>query len=441
MQVSVEKVGDFGRRLKVVVPVEMYQQGVHSRIKELSKTVSLNGFRHGKVPALVIEKRYGQQVRNEVTENLIRETLNQAVNQENLRPAMNPQVTRESGDGAAEFAYTATFDVLPEFGTIDVTDLTVDREVASVTEADIQRMIDTLRRQRMSFEPVQRPAAAGDYVAFEFTVQAGDTRIPTEGVERGLTAIGQNAVMPEIEQALIGMQAGESKTVETDFAADYRDQRLAGKHAVIEMTVSRVNEGVLPQVDDAFAKSFNIFGGVAAFHKEVQQNLERELGQALSARLRGAVVEKLLKKFEGSPVPTTLVTSEAQSLQRQAFAEMTERAKRAGEPVPPEPAVESMRTMAERRVLAGLLLNEIALQNGLRLDEQRVRTAMAAVASTYENPAEVVQLYQQDQRLLNNLRSRVMDEQVAEWIAGHAQVTTIERSFVDILQPGVATAG
>ena len=438
VQVSVEKLGDFGRRVTVVVPVEMYQQGIHSRIKELSRTVSLNGFRHGKVPPLVIEKRFGQQVRNEVTENLIRETLSQSLEQEKLRPAMAPQIKREAGESAAEFAYTATFDVLPEFGNIDISDLEVEREVASVTDADIDRMIDTLRRQRMNFEPVARPAAAGDYVAFEFVVTTSDIRIPEEGVERGLTAIGQHAVMPEIEQALVDMSAGDSKSVAVEFPLSYRDARLMGKSGTIEVKVSRVNQGVLPDVDDAFAKTFNIFGGVAAFQKEVRQNLERELVQALSARLRGAVVEKLLKKFEGTPVPGTLVNSEAHSLQRQAVTEMTERAKRAGEPVPPEPAVESLRGIAERRVLAGLLLNELAMQNGLRLDEQKVRTAMAAIASTYENPSEVLQLYQQDERLLNNLRARVMDEQVAEWVAGHAKVTEIQRSFVEILQPGTA---
>ena len=146
----------------------------------------------------------------------------------------------------------------------------------------------------------------------------------------------------------------------------------------------------MPDVDDAFALSFNIPGGVDAFRREVRQNLERELGQALSARLRGVVVEQLLKKYDGLGVPTSLVTNEAQSMQRQAIAEMTERAKRAGQPVPPEPAVESLREMARRRVLAGLLLNELAVRNGLRLDENRVRTALSAIASTYEDPSEVV---------------------------------------------------
>jgi trigger factor len=435
MQVSVEKLDDFARRLKISVPSERYEQGIHARIRELSKTVSMNGFRHGKVPAVVIEKRFGQQVRDEVTSNLIRETLSAAVQQENLRPAQAPSVVREAG-AANEFAFTATFDVMPEFPEIDVSDLEIEREVAQATDADIDRMIDTLRRQRMSFRPVQRPAVSGDYVAFEFVITADGVRIPDEGKERGLTAIGQKAVMPEIEDALVGMSSDEVKTISTDFAADYRDARIAGKTASIELTVTRINEGVLPDVDDAFAASFNISGGVDAFRREVRQNLERELGQALSARLRGAVVEQLLKKYETQGVPNSLVTSEAEAMQRQAIAEMTERAKRAGQPVPPEPAVESLREMARRRVLAGLLLNELAGRNGLRLDENRVRVALSAIASTYEDPSEVVTMYQQDQRLMNSLRARVMDEQVAEWVAEHAKVTEIERTFQEILQPG-----
>lgn len=435
MQVSVEKLDDFARRLKISVPGERYHQVVHARIRELTKTVSLNGFRQGKVPAVVIEKRFGQQVRDEVSNTLIRETLAEAVQQENLRVAQTPSVVRDA-DSAGEFVYTATFDVLPEFPDIEVSDLQIEREVAQATDADIDRMIDTLRRQRMSFRPAERAAIADDFVAFEFVISADGVRIPEEGKERGLTAIGQKAVMPEIEAALIGMSADEIKTVQADFPADYRDERLAGKSATIELSVTRINEGVLPEVDEQFASSFNISGGVDAFRREVRQNLERELGQALSGRLRGAVVEQLLKKYDSMGVPNSLVTTEAEAMQRQAVAEMTERAKQAGQPVPPPPAVESLRELARRRVLAGLLLNEIAVRNSLRLDDARVRLALSAIASTYEDPAEVLTMYQQDQRLLNSLRARVMDEQVAEWVADRAQVTTVERSFQDILQPG-----
>ncbi len=435
MQVSVEKLDDFGRRLKISVPGERFQQGIHARIRELTKTVTMNGFRHGKVPAVVIEKRFGQQVRDEVSNNLIRETLAEAVQQENLRPAHTPSVERDAA-ASGEFAYTATFEILPEFPELDVSDLAINREVAEATDADIDRMIDTLRRQRMTFRPVERAAETGDFVAFEFVISADGVRIPEEGSERGLTAIGQKAVMPEIEAGLVGMSSGESRQIEVTFPAEYRDTRIAGKTATIDLSVTRINEGVLPDVDDAFARSFNIPGGVDAFRREVRMNLERELGQALSARLRGAVVEQLLAKYNSLAVPTSLVTNEAQSMQRQAVAEMTERARRAGQPVPPEPAVESLREMARQRVLAGLLLNELAQRNGLRLDESRVRTALSAIASTYEDPSEVVTMYQQDQRLMNGLRARVMDEQVAEWVAGHAKVTEVQRTFQEILQPG-----
>ena len=307
MQVSVEKLDDFGRRLKISVPGERFHQGIHARIRELSKTVSMNGFRPGKVPVVVIEKRFGQQVRDEVTNNLIRETLAEAVQQENLRPAHAPSVTRDNAE-SSEFAYTATFEILPEFPEIDVADLAITREVAQATDADIDRMIDTLRRQRMTFRPVDRAAVSGDFVAFEFVISADGVRIPDEGSERGLTAIGQKAVMPEIEEALVGMSADESKQIEVSFPADYRDTRIAGKTASIDLKVTRINEGVLPPVDDEFARTFNIPGGVDAFRREVRMNLERELGQALSARLRGAVVEQLLNKYDSLAVPNSLVT-------------------------------------------------------------------------------------------------------------------------------------
>jgi trigger factor len=435
MQVSVEKIDDFGRRLKVVLPRERFTDGIHARIRELSKTVRLQGFRQGKVPPMIIEQRFGQQLRDEVMQELVRESLSAAVVQEKLRPALSPRVTPPSNDG--DFSFEATFDVLPDFDAIDVSDLEIERETAEVADADIDRMIDTLRRQRMSFRPVERAAQAGDYVAFEFVIAGDGIRIPAEGKERGLTAIGQKAVLPEIEEALVGLAPGDEKTVEATFPADYREAALAGKTASITVTVTRVNEGVMPEVDEAFAASFNVPGGVEAFRREVRGNLERELKQNLSMRLRASVVERLLARFEGTKVPESLVTEEAHALQRQAIAENTERARRMNQPVPPEPAVESLREIARRRVTAGLLLQEIAQQQNLRLDENRVRAALSAIASTYEDPTEVVQMYQQDQRLMQSLRSRVMDEQVAEWIADHAKTTRVERSFQELLQPSL----
>lgn len=441
MQVLVEKLDDFGRRLKVVVPGDRYTQGIHARIRELSKSLNLKGFRQGKVPPMVIEQRFGRQIRDEVSDELIRETLTEAVRQENLRPAAAPAVEREGAPGGAEFAYTATFEILPDFGQIEVSDIAIVRETAEVTDEDIDGMIDTLRRQRMQFNPVERAAEAGDYVVFEFVIRnETGLRIPAEGKERGVTAIGQGAVLPEIENGLIGMEPGASRSFDVDFPADYREPALAGQSATIELDVHRISVGVMPEVDAAFVSSFNISGDIDLFRAEVRQNLERELGQALSQRLRGVVVEQLVKKYEGAPVPQSLVANESRALAEQARNEMAERAQRANQPAPPAPDPSAFTDMARRRVLAGLLLNEIALQNNLRLDDNRVRQALAAIASTYENPSEVLSLYQQDQRLINNLRARVMDEQVAEWVAGHCQSTNAQRSFKEVLQPGLAAA-
>lgn len=433
MQVSVEQFGDLGRRLKVVVPSDRYAQGVHARIRELSKTVALHGFRRGKVPPMVIEKRFGQQVRDEIGNEIVRETLSEAIAQEKLRPAVTPQVQVDAID--PEFAYTATFEVMPEFGEIEVADLEIERETAQISDADIDRMIDNLRRQRMSLKPVERGAAAGDYVSFEFCVDAGDVRVPAEGMERGLTVIGQNAVLPEIEKALEGLAAEQTASLEVDFPADYREAQLAGKHARIEAKVQRVSEVTMPEVDDAFAASFNVHGGVEQFRQEVRANLERELTQALAMRLRTQVAEKLVGRYDSVTVPEGLVKQDMETLRRQFIAEANERARRAGQPQPPEPALESFRDTARRRVLVGLLLAELAGRNQIRLDADRVRAALAAIASTYEDPSEVITLYQQNERLMDGLRSRVMDEQVAEWVADHAKTTLVERSFQEVLQP------
>lgn len=437
MQVSVEQFGDLGRRLRVVVPSERYAQGVHARIRELAKTVALHGFRRGKVPAMVIEKRFGQQVRDEIGKEIIRETLSQAIAQQKLRPAMTPQVQVEAID--PEFAYTATFEVMPEFGDLAVSDLEITRETAQITEADVDGMIENLRRQRMSLKPVERGAAPGDYVSFEFVVDAGDVRVPAQGMERGLTVIGQNAVLPEIEKALEGLAAEQTAALEVDFPADYREAQLAGKHARIELKVQRVSEVRMPEVDDAFAASFNVQGGVQQFRQEVRANLERELRQALARRLRTQVAEKLAERYATVALPEGLVQQEMEVLRRQFIDEAKERARAAGEPTPPEPALENFRDMARRRVLVGLLFAELASRNEIRLDAERVDAALAAIASTYEDPSEVIKLYRQSERLMGALRARVLDEQIAEWVADHARTTLVERSFQEVLQtPAVA---
>lgn len=436
MQVTVENLGGLGRRLRVEVPAQTLQQRIDQQLRDFASRANIKGFRRGKVPAKVIEQRFGNQIRKDVRQDLVRETLGEALNKEGLRPAANPAVSAEAG--GEHFAYTATFDVLPEIGAIDVSDLQIEREIASVEEADIDRMIDNLRKQRTAYRATERTTAEGDMVAFEYCVEGEGLRVPAEGNERGATILGQAAVFVELEQALYGLTLGQEFSTEMTFPADYRDASLAGKSATVKGKLLKHSEPQLPEADADFIRSFGVADGeMESFRREIRSNLERELQSALSTRLRSRVVEQLVSKYESLEVPPSLLQLESRALQERDANELRRRAQAAGKadaPINPPP-LESYSDAARKRVRAGLLLNEIAGQQGLRLEPGRVEAAIAQVASTYEDPAEVVQWYQQSPELLRSVQNRVMEEQVAEWVAGKAKVTEVQRSFTDIVAP------
>ena len=431
MQVSVENVGTLERKLTVSLPADRLESQVQTRLKELSRSVRLKGFRPGKVPAKVIEQRYGQQVRSEAMGDLIRETFNEAVEQEKLRPAMAPSIETTGQPAEGEIRYTATFEVMPEIGAIDVSALDVTKPVAEVSEADVDEMIQTLRTQRRSWTPVERAAADGDLVMFESVAETGQGRVPAEGTERAGSILGSSAVLPAIEQAMVGLSAGESKTVEVDFPSNYRVAALAGQHAKIELKVVRVSEASVPEVDAAFIESFGITdGGMERFRKEVRANLERELRGALMVRLKNQVADKLVAAFQQVEFPARMVEAESRAMARQA--EQQARQQGRGE-VTFSP--DTFRDAARKRVAAAVLLGEVARQNGIRLDSNRVAETLATIASTYEEPEQVVELYRNDPQLMSSLQSRVLEDQVIDWIAEHARHSEQTLSFAEVMRP------
>ncbi|MGY6517248.1 MAG: trigger factor [Lysobacteraceae bacterium] len=432
MQVSVENVGTLERRLKVSVPAENFVGAVSTRLREIARTVRIKGFRQGKVPAKVIEQRYGDQVRNEVLSDLISRTFSEALQKENLRPAGQPDIETDGSTDDGAFSYTATFEIVPDFGTIDVSTLKINRASASIGDADIDQMIDTLRQQRRTWEPVERAAKGGDLVSLEMVATAGELRVPAEGVDRGTTVIGSGVLFPAIEAELEGMAADGSKTVEVEFPADWRVESLAGKSASVELKVLRVAEPKVPEVDADFVESFGIQGGdMETFRKEVRSNLERELRGALMNRLRAEVIDRLVAAHESTELPQRLIAAEAAGMARQAERQATEQGQK-----DVRIADDTFLTQARKRVAAGLLVSELARQNEIRLDPKRLNETLQLIASTYEEPQQVIDLYRQDQRLMQSLQSRVMEEQVVEWIADHADVTVQEMSFQDVMRPG-----
>lgn len=431
MQVSVENTGTLERKLTVRMPSERVEMRVQERMREMSRTVRMKGFRPGKIPPKIIEQRFGAQVRNEVMGDVIGTTFQQAVIEQNLRPAMAPRIsTTPVKDG--EMEYTATFDVMPELETIDVASLSITRPTAAVGDADVDSMIETLRMQRREWRSVERPAQVADLAMFEYHVEQQEARYPVEGGERAGTVIGSNAMFPEVEARLIGMQADAEARVDVVLPEGFREAAMSGRPATIVFRVLRVQEALLPEVDEAFAASFGVAGGgMEQFRKDVHANLDRELGNALRSRLKGQTIEKLLAAHTELDVPASMVAAEARALhnsQRQQAAQ-------AQRPADQLPSVDQLMPAALQRVRAFVLLSELARQNQIQLDTQRVQDMLLSIASTYEDPQEVVALYARDQELLGGLRNRVLEDQVIDWVADHAATVEEKLSFDELMRP------
>jgi trigger factor len=424
MQVSIENVGKLGRKLTVRLPAQGLEDKVRTRIQEMGRSARLKGFRPGKVPTKVIEQRFGRQIRGEVLSEMIGSSFQEAVSQEKLRPAVQPAISTTGTPTNGEIEYTATFEIMPEIGKIDISGLEIAKPTASVTDPDIDQMIETLRLQRRTFVPVERAAHGGDMALFEFAAMIDGKRHPETGFERVGAILGSGAFLSEIENKLIGHKTGDELTTDATFPTNFRDVALAGRTATVEIKVVRVQEPHLPEVDEAFAESFGIKdGGLSRFREDVRANLERELKGVLMGRLKATTAEKLVDAYPEIDLPQSMIENDARQLARQANAQG-------------EDAFLAYLPAARRRVAAGFLLAELGRQNEVRLDSRRVSEALAMIASTYEEPEKVVELYTRDPQLMQSLQSRVLEDQVVEWVAEHAKLTEQQLSFNDVMRPG-----
>ncbi|WEN13546.1 trigger factor [Rhodanobacter sp. AS-Z3] len=427
MQVSVENIGSLERKLTVKFPAERFETQVSARIVEMGRTVRLKGFRPGKVPTTVIKQRFGDQVRGEVLSDLIGSTLREAVAQEKLQPIANPAINTTGKPENGEIAYTATFEIMPEFPQVDVAALEVKRPVAEVSDADIDKMLETLRQQRRSFDEVERASAEADFVMFEYAASAGDYRFPAEGLERAGSVLGSGTLFKALDEALTGRKTGDNFETDVLFPEDFRNEELAGKNATVSFNILKVQAPQLPEIDAEFAKLFGIAdGNLETFRKEVRANLERELKAALMGRLKSEVAEKLSLAHAELDVPKLMVQSEARNMAAGSVPQ--------GQQPPPQ-LIDAAMPVARQRVIAGLLMGEIARKQEIKIDRKRVAEQLAAIASTYEEPEKVIELYNGDPQLMSGLQNRVMEDQVAEWVADHAKTTQLDLTFDEVMRP------
>ena len=430
MQVSVETLGNLERRMTLRLPADRVDTQVGGRLREIARTARIKGFRPGKVPTKVIEQRYGEQVRTEILDGLLRESFDTAIRENEFRLAGAPLIARsDEAAGEGELAYVATFEVVPDFGDIDVGALEVVRHTSDVEDGDIDRMIENLRMQRQSWTKVTRAAKAGDLATIENWSEVDGIRRPSEGAEKGSTVVGSGAMLKDLEDAVLGMAPGDDKTVQVTFPAEWRVAEFAGREVAIHMHLLELSEPVQPEVDAAFIRSFGVKSGDAdQFRTEIRTNLERELKGALMQRLRKEVGEQLVAKYAHVELPPRVVENEARAI----ATNMAEQARRQGQRM--DPATEPFMDAARKRVLVALLVGEIARRNELKLEQRRLNETMRLIASTYEEPEQVIELYRNDPQLMAGLQQRVMEEQVIDWIAERATHTEQALSFQDAIR-------
>ncbi|MCW8873146.1 MAG: trigger factor [Xanthomonadales bacterium] len=433
MQVSVENTGGLQRRLTVQVPGQEIQEQVESKLKELSKSVRIKGFRPGRVPLSVVRQRYGKQVRMDIVNETMQKSLQQAIRDEDLRPASTPQLDVEPERlDAGDLEFSALIEVYPEIETIEVGSIDLERPEAEITDEDVDDMLQTLREQRKTWQDVERKAQKGDRVLLEYAAEAAEGRVPEEGEQRMAIIMGESG-FDDLENALAELDAGESKNLELAFPENFREPKLAGSKVKTELKLVSVSEGELPEVNEEFIKSFGIEGGeVDTLKEEIRGNLARELKQAVNTLLKARLIDALLEARTDLEVPDSIVQQEATGMAAQATRSQDQA---------PDPAiVQAFVGPARERVKAGLLMGELARQNRIRIDAAKVRQAIETVANTYEQPAEVMQLYYGNQRLMEQVESSVLEEQVVDWVLENAKVTPRTMKFQEVITSATQAA-
>jgi trigger factor len=427
MQVSVETTGNIDRKMTVSIPAERVDNEVEKRLQKLSKRVRIDGFRPGKVPMNVVRQRYAQSTRQEVIGDVIESSLRDALNQEKLRMAGLPQVDVQTFGHNEPLSYVATFQVYPEFQLADVSSLNIKRPTSNVTEEDIDKMIETIRKQQKEWKNTDRAAQAGDFVRLDFVGTLDG--VPFEGgsAENFAVELGAGRMLPDFETALSGMKAGDEKVADVKFPDDYQAENLKGKTAQFTLKVTSVQEGVLPEITEEFIERFGLESKtVEAFRGEIKKNMERELNNAIKAQVKQQVMDGLaaLHTFE---VPAALTTEESKQVRQEFMQNMGNQMPNANLPD------ELFKPQAERRVKLGLIVGQLIRENNIQRDAQRVDDLLESLSMTYEDPAALVEYYRNNPQAMQTIEAAAMEESIVDWVLGKAQVTDEERPFEQVI--------
>jgi len=415
--------------MTVSVSEDVVQEKMAERLKSLVREIKMDGFRPGKVPPHVVKKMYGDRIRSEVTGDLIQSTFYQALQDQDLKPAGYPHI--HPSDETNGFQYTAVFEVYPEVSLQGIDQLEIERPVATVEETDVDAMVEKLRVQRKSWNAVERASETGDRITITFSGSAEGENFTNGKVEDYSVEIGSKQMIPGFEDNLTGLAVGANKTFTVTFPDDYGNAQLAGKPADFEVDVVKVEEPVLPEVDETFIKAYGIQEGtVEAFREDVRNTMERELEQALRGNLKNAVMDVLYEKIQVT-VPNALIDEEVESLMKPYKENARKRKVKLEDLQLPRDMFEEQ---ARRRVALGLILGEVIKQNGIKVDNDKVRSVIEDMSRNYERPQDVIDWYYRDENRLSDVQQMVLEDQAVEWLTSQAKVTNRPMSFNDVMQ-------
>ena len=426
MQVSVETTSGLERLMTISVPAERIDQDVNKRIQQTARTAKIDGFRPGKVPVKVVKQRYGKGIREEVLGQVVQESFYQALQQEEINPAGTPAIDFTKDVEGESLEYTAKFEVYPTIELADFSGVEIEKKSAEVKEADLDQMIETLRKQQADWTEVEREAADGDRLNINFEGFV-DGEAFDGGKGEGMDLVlGSNTMIPGFESGLVGAKAGAEVELNVTFPETYQAENLQGKDAVFKVTVTTVSEQVLAELNEEFFAKFGLEEKTEeAFRAEVSKNMTRELNQSLKMKLKDQVFSQLLE-VNGIEVPNALIEGEIDNLRRQAVMQF------AGPDSDMDPNAlpkEMFTDQADRRVKIGLLMQEVIKVNELEADDARVRTTLEEMAETYQDPQQVIDWYMGNEEMLGQIKGLVLEEQVVDLLLETAKVAEVEVSY------------
>ncbi|WP_312758281.1 trigger factor [Pantoea brenneri] len=428
MQVSVETTQGLGRRITITVAADSIESAVKKELVDVARKVRIDGFRKGKVPMNIVAQRYGASVRQDVLGDLMTRNFVDAIIKEKINPAGAPNYVPGEYKEGQDFTYAVEFEVYPEVELKGLENIEVEKPVVEVTDADVDTMLDTLRKQQANW--IESDAAAGpeDRATIDFNGSVDGEEFEGGKASDFVLAMGQGRMIPGFEEGVVGHKAGETFTIDVKFPDDYHAENLKGKDAKFEIVLKKVETRELPELTEEFIKRFGVEdGSVAGLRTEVRKNMDRELKGAIRNRVKTQAIDGLVAAND-IDVPAALIDSEIDVLRRQAAQRFGGNEQQALE-LPRELFEEQ----AKRRVVVGLLLGEVIRTHELKADEARVNALIEEMASAYEDPQEVIEFYSKNNELMNNMRNVALEEQAVEAVLAKAKVTEKETNFQDLM--------